>query len=133
MEIIWQKCIGGYDVDHPNYITQTEDGGFVVIGITRSNDADVSGNPSWPGTYAAIWVVKLDENGDIEWQKCYGGWGSETLENPHTILKKSDYNYVIAASTTFSPSFDVQCGIVNNRDAWIFEIALPDTVNIVTR
>jgi hypothetical protein len=132
MEIIWQKCIGGYDVDHPNYITQTEDGGFVVIGITRSNDGDVSGNPSWPGTYAAIWVVKLDENGDIEWQKCYGGWGSETLENPHTILKKSDYNYVIAASTTFSPSFDVQCGIVNNRDAWIFEIALPDTVNIVT-
>jgi len=132
MEIVWQKCIGGYDVDHPNYITQTEDGGFVVIGTTRSNNGDVSGNPSWPGTYAAIWVVKLDAQGNIEWQKVYGGWGSERLENPHTILKKSDYNYVIAASTTYSPSFDVQCGIVNNRDAWIFEIALPDTVSAIT-
>jgi hypothetical protein len=132
MEIVWQKCIGGYDSEHPNYISQTEDGGFIMIGTTRSNDGDVSGNPSWPGTYAAIWVVKLNEQGDIEWQQCYGGWGSERLENPHTILKKSDYNYVIAASTTFSPSFDVQCGIVNNRDAWIFEIALPDTVNVIT-
>jgi len=133
LEIIWQKCIGGYDSDHPNYISQTEDGGFVVIGTTRSNDGDVSGNPSYPGTYAAIWVVKLNEQGDIEWQRCYGGFGSEKLENPHTILKKSDYNYVIAASTNFSPSHDVQCGTFGaNRNAWIFEIALPDTVNIVT-
>jgi hypothetical protein len=76
---------------------------------------------------------KLNEQGDIEWQQCYGGWGSERLENPHTILKKSDYNYVIAASTNFSPSFDVQCGTFNNRNAWIFEIALPDTVNAITR
>jgi hypothetical protein len=133
MEIIWQKCIGGYDSDHPNYITQTEDGGFMVMGITRSNDGDVSGNPSWPGTYTAIWVVKLDAQGNIEWQKVYGGWGSERLENPHTILKKSDYNYVIAASTTFSPSHDVQCGTFSaNRNAWIFEIALDDTVNATT-
>ncbi len=132
MEIIWQKCIGGYAGDHPNYITQTEDGGFVIIGTTRSNDGDVSGNPSWPGTYGAIWVVKLDAQGNIEWQKVYGGWGSELLENPHTILKKSDYNYVIAASTTFSPSHDVQCGAFSgNRNAWIFEIALEDTVSVI--
>ncbi len=132
MEIIWQKCIGGYDNDLPNYITQTEDGGFVVIGTTRSNDGDVSGNPSWPGTYGAIWVVKLDAQGNIEWQKVYGGWGSEMLMNPHTILKKSDYNYVIAASTNFSPSHDVQCGTFSvNYNAWIFEIALPDTVNSI--
>jgi hypothetical protein len=132
MEIIWQKCIGGYDSEHPKYITQTEDGGFMVIGITHSNDGDVSGNPSWPGTYGAIWAVKLDAQGNIEWQKVYGGWGSERLENPHTILKKSDYNYVIAASTNFSPSHDVQCSSFSvNYNAWIFEIALPDTVNSI--
>ena len=44
--------------------------------------------------------------------------------NPHTILKKNDYNYVIAASTDYSPSYDVQCGSIggSERDAWIFEI-----------
>ncbi len=132
MEIIWQKCIGGYDYDSPNYITQTADGGFIVIGTTRSNDGDVSGNHSYPGTNSDIWVVKLNENGAIEWQHCYGGFSSQMLENPHTILKKSDYNYVIAASTKGSPSFDVQCGSFDDYNAWIFEIALPDTVGVLT-
>ena len=132
MEIIWQKCIGGYDYDSPNYITQTADGGFIVIGTTRSNDGDVSGNHSYPGTNNDIWVVKLNENGVIEWQHCYGGFSSQRLENPHTILKKSDYNYVIAASTESSPSFDVQCGSFVGYNAWIFEIALPDTVGVIT-
>jgi hypothetical protein len=133
MEIIWQKCIGGYAGEHPNYITHTEDGGFMVIGTTRSNDGNVNGNPSKPGTDGAVWVVKLNEIGDIEWQQCYGGWGSEMLANPHTILRKSDYNYVFAATTNFSPSHDVQCETFSgNRNAWIFEIALLDTVNVIT-
>jgi len=131
MEIIWQKCIGGSYGDHPNYITQTEDGGFVVIGPTYSNNGDVSGNPSYPGN-PAIWVVKLDSQGSIEWQKVYGGVGRDGLDNQHTVLKKSDYNYVIAASTNSSPSHDVQCEQFIDRNAWIFEIALPDTTNIIT-
>ena len=131
MEIIWQKCIGGYYHDDPYYITQTEDGGFVVIGTTFSNNGDVSGNPSYPGN-PAIWVVKLDSQGSIEWQKVYGGVGHDGLDNQHTVLKKSDYNYVIAASTNSSPSHDVQCEQFIDFNAWIFEISLPDTTNIIT-
>ncbi len=132
MEIIWQKCLGGYDLDSPTYITQTADGGFIVFGTTKSNDGDVSGNHSHSGTHTDIWVVKLDESGDIEWQRCYGGVSSQRLKNPHTILKKSDYNYVIAASTKGSPTYDVQCGTFEGYNAWIFEIALPDTVGLIT-
>jgi hypothetical protein len=132
MEIVWQKCLGGYDYDTPSYITQTSDDGFIVIGYTVSNDGDVSGNHSHSGTNADIWVVKLNESGDIEWQRCYGGVSSQRLENPYTILKKSDYNYVIAASTEGSPTYDVQCGTFESNNAWIFEIALPDTVGVIT-
>ena len=132
MEIIWQKCLGGYRTEGPNFITRIEDGGFLVVGMTTSNDGDVSGNHSYPGTHTDIWVVKLNENGDIEWQRCYGGFSSQRLENPHTILKKSDYNYVIAASTKGSPTYDVQCGTFEGYNAWIFEIALPDTVGVIT-
>ncbi|MGE4542209.1 MAG: T9SS type A sorting domain-containing protein, partial [Bacteroidales bacterium] len=74
----------------------------------------------------------LNESGDIEWQRCYGGVSSQRLENPYTILKKSDYNYVIAASTEGSPTYDVQCGTFESNNAWIFEIALPDTVGVIT-
>jgi hypothetical protein len=130
MEIVWQQCLGGFRTDHPNYITQTEDGGFVVIGTTNSNDGDVSGNHSLSGDFD-IWVVKLDGDGELIWQQCYGGKWSERLENPHTVLKKSDYNYVFAASSNFSPSFDVQCGTFHNYNAWLFEIALDDTTHII--
>jgi len=132
-EIIWQKCIGGYDEDSPNYITQTNQAGLFITGTTNSNDGDVSGNHSMPESYNTdIWAVKLDSLGEIEWQQCYGGWGSERLENPHTILKKDDCNYIIASSTNYSPSDDVQCGSISGveRDAWIFEIDIEDTTSI---
>jgi len=131
MEIIWQKCIGGYYHDDPYYITQTEYGGFVLFGTTYSNNGDVSGNPSYPGN-PAIWVVKLDSQGNIKWQKVYGGVGHERLENQYTVLKKSNYNYIFAASTDSSPSHDVQCEQFIDFNAWIFEIALPDTTYIIT-
>jgi len=130
-EIVWQKCLGGYDTDDPKYITKTEDNEFIVIGTTYSNDGDVSGNHSNPGWDTDIWAVKLDSLGEIEWQCCYGGWGSERLENPHTILKIDDYNYVIASSTDYV-SDDVECDIHANgdRDAWVFEIDIEDTTGI---
>jgi hypothetical protein len=70
MKIVWQKCLGGYRSEHPTYLTQTEDGGFVIIGTTNSNDGDVSGNHSfsgdfrnWMGDYGSndIWVVKFKQ------------------------------------------------------------------------
>ncbi len=130
-EIVWQKSIGGYDSEYPEYINQTEDGGFMVFGTTFSNNGDVIGNHSNPGWDTDIWAVKLDSLGEIEWQRCYGGWGSERMENPHTILKKDDYNYVIASSTDYV-SDDVECDIHANgdRDAWIFEIDIEDTTGI---
>lgn len=135
-EIIWQKSIGGYDSEFPMYITQTEDSGIVVIGLTSSNDGDVSGNHSNPDLMNDndIWVVKLSPGGEIEWQQCYGGLGTEYLESPQTILKKSDYNYVIASSTDYGPSYDVECtptgGNYLDEDAWIFEIGLEDTTGL---
>lgn len=132
-EIIWQKCLGGFNGDSPNYISQTEDGNYIVFGTTWSHDGDVSGNHSMPNSYNTdIWTVELSSLGEIEWQQCYGGWGSERLENPHTILKNDDYNYIIASSTNKSPSYDVQCSSISglDRDAWIFEINIEDTTGI---
>lgn len=133
-EILWQNSFGGYDSENAEFITLTSDGGILAIGTTFSNDGDVSGNHSAPEGYDTdIWAVKLTYAGEIEWQRCYGGWGDERLENPHTILKKSDYNYVIASSTDFVSGWDdIECGIHANydRDAWIFEIDIDDTTGI---
>src|SRR5205823_4009258 len=70
--IQWSKCLGGSRYDEASSIKQTTDGGYIVAGVTNSNDGDVTGNhldsDSLPnGDY---WIVKLDSSGNIQWQKC---------------------------------------------------------------
>ena len=57
--IQWQKTIGGTGGDLAYSIQPTTDGGYIVAGITASNDGDVTGNQGG-GDY---WVVKLGPDG----------------------------------------------------------------------
>jgi hypothetical protein len=134
-DITWQKSLGGYDYETPYFIDQVSDGGFIVIGTTNSNDGDVSGNHALPESgYHDIWMVKLGNAGDLEWQKCIGGMGDERFESVHSVVKKGDYNYVIAAETNYkSGNDDIQCDIHANGDydAWVFEIDTLDTTDVI--
>jgi hypothetical protein len=121
-QIVWQRCLGGSYEETPYYITQVEDGGFIVIGNTSSHNGDVTNNHSHQGgAWFDIWVVKLSSGGEIEWDVCYGGTGTERLFNTNAILKKDDYNYVFNAQAQFN-SNDVQCELHGDIDAWVFEI-----------
>jgi gliding motility-associated-like protein len=74
--LLWQKCFGGSYSETPSSVIQTSDNGFIVCGSTSSNDGDVSGSHNLPNSYNNdSWVVKLDGNGNLQWQKCYGGVG----------------------------------------------------------
>src|ERR1700756_4709608 len=66
--IQWQKCFGGSKQDLPGSIIPTSDGGYIMTGSTRSADGDVSSNH---GGYD-LWVVKLNADYSIKWQKTYG-------------------------------------------------------------
>ncbi|HUH34828.1 MAG TPA: T9SS type A sorting domain-containing protein [Moheibacter sp.] len=93
--IEWQRALGGTDSDSPRSIQQTVDGGFVVAGYSYSNDGDVSENKGG-GDY---WIVKLDELGNTQWQKAYGGskddWGNaiqQTLDGGYIVVGESQSN-----------------------------------------
>ena len=93
--IQWQKTYGGSDAEKINSISQTHDGGYVFVGTTSSPDGDVSGlhaNEHW----GDAWVVKLDNTGNITWQKTIGGTEQEFGE---VLLQTSDGNYLVAGST----------------------------------
>lgn len=60
-------------MDYGWAIQQTTDGNYIVAGSSNSNDGNVAGNH---GDYDA-WVVKLDTSGNVIWQKCLGGTGSD--------------------------------------------------------
>ena len=90
--ISWQYCLGGSGQENGYNIQFTNDGGFIIIGNTDSNDFDVSGNDEGKRN----WVVKLDSLGFIQWQKTFGG---SHYEYAVSIKQTNDDGYIFAAIT----------------------------------
>jgi hypothetical protein len=112
-DIEWEKIYGGSNTDEAKSIQQTIDGGYIVTGSTTSNDGDVTNNNG----YTDAWILKLSTNGNIEWQKTYGGSIHDYLVN---IKQTTDGGY-IAVGQTRSNNGD----IANNQgdfDAWVIKI-----------
>jgi len=110
----WQKCLGGfYDDGDVSSIQQTNDGGYIFAGATQSNDGDVSGNNGGWDT----WIVKLNELGEMVWQKCLGGSDDDAAI---IIQLTSDGGYIFAGFTQ-SNDGDVSGNHVG-RDAWIVKL-----------
>lgn len=91
----WQRSLGGNKDEEVQSIVQTSDGGYIFAGYTTSNDINVSGHHG----FVDFWVVKLDKNGSIQWQKCLGGDG---YDSAMTIQLTSDGGYIVAGSSSSS-------------------------------
>lgn len=109
----WQKCYGGSASDFAKSIQQTSDGGYIVAGITTSNDGDVSGNH---GSFD-YWVIKLDSMGILIWQKAIGGSQDDSAS---TIRQTADGGYILAG---LSNSIDGDhLPTTGNNDKWIVKL-----------
>ena len=86
--IQWQRQYGGgnqYE-DFAETIQQTSDGGYIVAGRTQPFDGNTD-----------LWALKLDSNGDVTWQKRYGG---VAYESAFSIQETDDGGYLILEDHT---------------------------------
>lgn len=113
----WQKCLGGIAGDMAESITIAKDGGYVVAGMSGSNNNDVSGNHHAVAAYSDFWLVKLTKAGGIEWQKCYGGNANEWAYN---VEPTSDGGY-IAVGFAEAADGDLTCN-AGIEDSWVIKI-----------
>jgi len=111
--ITWEKSLGGSNSDGAKSIQQTTDGGYIVAGISLSNDGDVSGNH---GSYD-YWIVKLDASGNITWEKSLGG---SSADEASSIKQTSDGGYIVAGRS-YSNDGDVS-GNHGSGDNWIVKL-----------
>ena len=115
--IQWQKTYGGTGLDEAWSVRMTNDGGYIVAGSTGSYDGDVSGKrPSGPGDYD-VWILKVNNAGNIQWKNCYGGTANES---GYFIQLTSDGGYIVAGSSS-SINYDLTCNS-GQTDAWVFKI-----------
>lgn len=84
--IQWNLTYGGTNVDYARSVIQTSDNGYLLLGTTFSY-----------GVGGDAWIVKVDSSGNMQWNKNFGGGGSE---NAFAVIKTSDGGYALAAETT---------------------------------
>lgn len=78
-EIQWERTYGGSKDDEGHSIISAENGGYVILGNSESSDGDlVDDRNEVSGNSADLWILKVDGNGDIEWDHRYGGSEDES-------------------------------------------------------
>ena len=112
--IIWEKSYGGSEIDEARGVVNSEDGSYVIVGDTRSNDQDISSNNG----AADLWIIKIDENGHLLWNRSFGG---SSFDVPRSIAKTLDNGYLVSGSSRSSDG-DVSKNQGLN-DAWMVKIS----------
>ena len=94
-EVIWDKTFGGTSDDNL-HVTMFEDDGIVMTGRTYSQNGDLDANNK-----KGIWLLKTTYDGDIVWQKAYGGtspYGLDKTEDGYiisSVLPGWDTDYIL--------------------------------------
>lgn len=118
-DIEWQQTYGGSANEILWDVKQTPDGGYIGLGVAESTDGDIS-SPKGGQDY---WVVKLDSDGALEWEKSYGGLG---FDEGQKIALTSDGNYILAGVSNSDDG-----DITDNKgfsDYWIVKINTTGTI-----
>jgi hypothetical protein len=84
----WAKTFGGTKADEGYYIQQAQDGGYIIVGYTRSHgltrrDEDV-------------YLIKTDTDGNAQWYKIFG-YRNEELG--YCIQETQDGGYIIVGES----------------------------------
>ena len=89
-DLIWEKSFGGSGQDIPWNIVETPNSDIVISGFTTSsNTGDVGLNH---GLFD-YWVIKINSNGNLIWQKVLGGSNNERA---YSIAISTNEDYVIS-------------------------------------
>jgi len=96
----WNKTYGKTNRDFAEALVQTADGGYALAGRTESFGAGS----------LDFWLVKTDANGNMQWNKTYGGTSEDRA---NALVQTTDGGYAIAGYTT---SFGA-----GDEDAWLIK------------
>lgn len=83
---LWSRTYGGTEQDLAHSVEQTSDGGYIITGYTESFGAGETD----------VWLVKTGENGNMVWNRTYGGANSDA---GLSVQQTEDGGYIVAGHT----------------------------------
>lgn len=116
-DILWEKSYGGKHADYLFDAMPTADYGFILAGSSLS---DKTGNKT-EDNHGDLdyWIWKMDEKGDLDWQKSYGGSGFDLLQS---IKNTRDGGFILAGTSNSSEGFQKKEPCKGLADFWVIKL-----------
>ncbi len=86
--LLWEKTYGATDINFGNSIIETPDGNFLILGMN-----------SFPSDPNYIYLIKIDGNGSLLWEKKFGG---PSIYIGFSLCNTSDGNFIITGNTSLT-------------------------------
>ena len=139
-----QLLLGGKGLDEVEKMIPTRDGGALLGIYSRSSEVRVSGSEKDPGMRDAgsvsnvqnsnpvsrnskqtenfgegdYWLVKLDKNGKVEWEKNFGGKGDDHIRT----LALTSNGFIIGGESRSERSGNKTVGLEEGTDLWLISL-----------
>ncbi|GGB97012.1 CBM96 family carbohydrate-binding protein [Dyadobacter sediminis] len=113
-QVQWNNTIGGTGSDICRTVRQTADGGYIVGG--SSNSGIGFDKTEAPVTGSDMWIVKLDANGVVSWDKTLGG------PAPTSLIQTADGGYVAGGYSSANAGSDKSENSKGGVDMWIVKL-----------
>lgn len=116
-DILWEKSFGGKQSEYLLDLVPTADYGFLLAGSSLS---DKSGNKDNKGNGDLdYWLWKMNEKGDIDWQKQFGGSSTDMLQTAFGTL---DGGFILGGTSSSNKSGDKLTDGLGSDDYWIIKL-----------
>jgi hypothetical protein len=115
---LWDRSYGGASADRLQDLQQTRDGGFILGGVSLSGNT--TGNKT-NVNYGLndMWLVKIDPDGNILWQRSYGGTGNDELLS---LEETTDGGFILGGfsfSAASGNKTSTHYGNASSSDFWV--------------
>ena len=100
----WEKTYGGRGNDYGYYLEQTSDGGYIVVGCTKSDkdewyEKEEKDNVETKVEKTDIYLIKVNADGDVTWTKAFG---NSFADAGYSVQQTTDGGYIITGKTNIT-------------------------------
>ena len=118
--IQWQNLLGGSSAEHGCSVQQTTDGGYILLGSSKSGQGGDVGGASHGGF--DLWAVRLRNNGTVLWQQQLGGSADDL---GYSVRQTADGGYILLGESKSSANGTVSeanNGPAGSIDIWAVKL-----------
>lgn len=115
---IWERSFGGAGDDRAGEVRQMPDGGYLLIGYSKSSISGTKTTPNFGDNDGLL--IRLDASGNELWERTLGGFGDDQIDS---LALTSDGGFVLGALSASAISGVKTSPNYGGFDYWVIKMA----------